>query len=104
MDFCIELLNQTVTRREYDSALVCALAVLGVDEDGWKGPDRYPPILSSMIKIARFMVVQKALEIAGPVNDEDEFNDDSPYDFNEDSGYDSGSGSISPPTAPAAAR
>src|SRR6266480_1839582 len=103
LDFCIELLNQTVTRREYDSALVCALAVLGVDEDGWKGPDRYPPILSSMIKIARFMVVQKALEIAGPVNDEDEFNDDSPYDFNEDSGYDSGSGSISPPTAPPAA-
>ena len=57
-----------------------------------------------MIKIARFMVVQKVLEIAGPVNDEDEFNDDSPYDFNEDSGYDSGSGSISPLIAPAAAR
>ena len=34
LDFCIELLNQTVTRREYDSALVCALAVLGVNEDG----------------------------------------------------------------------
>ena len=102
LDFCIELLNQTVTRREYDSALVCALAVLGVNEDGWKGPDRYPPILSSMIKIARFMVVQKALEIAGPLNDEDEFNDDSPYDF-EDSGYDSSGGSISP-TAPVVAR
>jgi Orsellinic acid/F9775 biosynthesis cluster protein D len=77
LDFCIELLNQTVTQREYDSALVCALAILGVHEDGWKGPDRYPPILSSIIKIARFMVVQKALEIAG----NDEFNNDVPYDF-----------------------
>jgi len=39
LDFCIELLNQTVTQREYDSTLVCALAMLGVNEDGWKGPD-----------------------------------------------------------------
>ena len=78
LDFCMELLNQTVSRREYDSALVCALAVLGVAEGGWKGPDQYPPMLSSMIKIARFMVVQKALEMAGP-DDDDE--DDRPYDF-----------------------
>jgi len=78
LNFCIELLNQTITRHEYHSALVCALAVLGVNDDGWKGPDRYPPILSSMIKISRFMVVQKALDISKV---EDEFNDDRPYDF-----------------------
>ncbi len=85
LDFCMELLNQTISRREYDSALVCALAVLGVGEKcDWKGPDSYPQILSAMIKIARFMVVQKALEISDPV---DEFIDESPYDF--DSGYDS---------------
>jgi hypothetical protein len=32
--FCIALLNQSITRKEYDSPLVCALAVLGVKEDG----------------------------------------------------------------------
>ncbi|KAG9382315.1 DUF3505 domain containing protein [Pyrenophora tritici-repentis] len=36
-EFCIALLNHRITRREYDSPLVCALAVLGVKEDGWKG-------------------------------------------------------------------
>ena len=79
LDFCVALLNQTMTGREYDSALVCALAVLGVREEGWQGPDRYPPILSSVVKVARFMVVQKALEMVGP-DGEDEFNDDEPYD------------------------
>ncbi|KAG9382320.1 DUF3505 multi-domain protein [Pyrenophora tritici-repentis] len=37
LEFCIALLNHRITRREYDSPLVCALAVLGVKEDGWKG-------------------------------------------------------------------
>jgi hypothetical protein len=32
--FCIALLNQSVTRKEYDNPLVCALAVLGVKENG----------------------------------------------------------------------
>jgi superfamily II DNA helicase RecQ len=80
LDFCVELLNQTISQREYDSALVCALAVLGIKEDGWKGPDQYPPILSSIIKIARFMLVQKALEIMSP-DGKDAFNNDRPYDF-----------------------
>jgi hypothetical protein len=31
--FCIALLNQSITRKEYDNPLVCALAVLGVKED-----------------------------------------------------------------------
>jgi hypothetical protein len=80
LDFCIELLNQRTGRHEYNSALVCALAVLGVNEDGWKGPDRYPPILSNVIKIARFMVVQEALEIACQ-DDEDEFNNDMKFNL-----------------------
>lgn len=62
LQFCTELLHQRITRKEYDSALVCALAVLGVKSDGWMGPNQYPPILSAMIKISRFMVVQEALE------------------------------------------
>jgi hypothetical protein len=67
-----------ITRREYDSPLVCALAVLGVKEDGWKGAEQYPPVLSAVIKVARFIVVQQALELLGPL-DKDEFNSDSAY-------------------------
>ncbi|GME40199.1 uncharacterized protein LTHEOB_12917 [Neofusicoccum parvum] len=66
LDFCIELLNQRITQREYDSALVCALAVQGVTPTGWREPGLYTAILSAIIKVGRFIVVQKALEMAGP--------------------------------------
>jgi len=85
--FCIALLNQSITRKEYDSPLVCALAVLGVKEDGWKGAEQYPPILSAVIKVARFMVVQQALELSEPLDEnEDELDDD-----DDDSAYESDS-------------
>jgi hypothetical protein len=42
LEFCIALLSQSITRKEYDSPLVCALAVLGVKKDGWKGAEQYP--------------------------------------------------------------
>jgi hypothetical protein len=61
LEFCIELLNQRHRSHEYKSALVCAMAVLGQGETSWRDPESYPPILSQVIKIARFMVVQKAL-------------------------------------------
>lgn len=64
---------------------MCALAVLGVKEDGWKGPELYPPILSSVIKISRFMVVQHALELSEPF-EEEVFDDDSAYGGGGDSG------------------
>ena len=44
LEFCISLLDERITQKEYHSILVCALAVLGVKADGWLGPDRYPPI------------------------------------------------------------
>jgi hypothetical protein len=81
--FCIALLDQRITRREYDSPLVCALAVLGVKEEGWKGAEQYPPILSAMIKVARFMVVQQGLELADLIDESgDELEDDSAYESN----------------------
>jgi hypothetical protein len=60
--FCIELLNQKVNRRESDMALVGALAVLGISPSGnsFRGPESFPSILSSIIKVAHFMVVQYA--------------------------------------------
>jgi hypothetical protein len=75
LTFCIALLRQSITRKEYDSPMVCALAVLGVKEDGWKGPEQYPPILSAVIKVARFMVVQQGLELSGPLDDDDSDSD-----------------------------
>jgi hypothetical protein len=73
------LLSQLITRKEYDSPLVCALAVLGVKEDSWKGPEQYPPILSAVIKVTRFIVVQQALELSEPLAN-NEFDSDSAYE------------------------
>jgi superfamily II DNA helicase RecQ len=64
--FCIALLNQPARVHERECAMVCALAVLGVDANGWMTPDTYPPLLSSVIKLARFMVVQVAVRDGGP--------------------------------------
>jgi hypothetical protein len=41
MDFCISLLDQKVLQTEYDCALTCATAALGVHSDGrWKATVR----------------------------------------------------------------
>jgi hypothetical protein len=61
LEFCIELMNQRHRTHEYESALVCAMAVQGWGEARWRDPSGYPPILSRVLKVARFMVVQKAL-------------------------------------------
>ncbi|KAJ2518949.1 hypothetical protein H4217_003005 [Coemansia sp. RSA 1939] len=61
LEFCIELLNQHYQTYEYESALVCAMAVLGCKVNGWHDPDSYPTILSRVIKIAHFFVVERAL-------------------------------------------
>jgi superfamily II DNA helicase RecQ len=96
LDFCIELLNMEIEFTEYESALVCALAVLGVSEAGWRGPDSYPPILSAVIKCARFMVVQKAVHMAGSPVESEYFAGRRKMNLDEDSGYDTASPSPSP--------
>jgi hypothetical protein len=63
LDFCMELLNQRIQVEEYECALICALAVLGRGENRWRDPESYPPILSKVIKITRFMVVHKAMRL-----------------------------------------
>jgi hypothetical protein len=59
--------------------------VLGVKEDGWKGAKQYPPVLSAVIKVARFMVVQQALEMSDLLDSEDEFDSDSAYESDDSS-------------------
>ena len=61
LGFCIELLNQIYYIQEYKSALICAMAVLGRREFGWYNPESYSLILSRVIKVARFIIVQQAL-------------------------------------------
>ncbi|KAH1303883.1 hypothetical protein KXX47_008497, partial [Aspergillus fumigatus] len=87
LEFCVELLNQRHRTHEYKSALVCAMAVLGCGVDGWRDADSYPPILSRVIKIARFFVMEKALWL-------DPSTDDELKDLDE--GYTSGSTASSP--------
>jgi hypothetical protein len=62
VEFCLSLLRQKVRTNEYESPLVCALAVLGVTERGWKGPDQYPSLLSAMFKTSRYMFVRSAIQ------------------------------------------
>ncbi|EDN04610.1 conserved hypothetical protein [Histoplasma mississippiense (nom. inval.)] len=69
LDFCIELLNQRVQVEDYECALVDALAVLGRGEYGWCDAESYPPMLSRIIKVARFMVVHKALRLDANASD-----------------------------------
>lgn len=95
LSFRIELLNQTIHNREYDMALVCALAVLGVSPSGrgFRGADTYPLILSAIIKVAHFMVVQHAKQFARPATGNQLSVCSSPCQF-EDSGYESEDGPV----------
>jgi hypothetical protein len=62
LSFYIESLNQTIHNCEYDMALVCGLVALGVNPSGrgFRAADTYLPILSAVIKVAHFMIVQQA--------------------------------------------
>jgi hypothetical protein len=63
--FCISLLDQRVAAHENESPMISALAVLGVRAEGWMTPQSFPPVLSSLIKLARFMVVEHAMRSGG---------------------------------------
>lgn len=42
--------------------MVCAMAVLAVKPHGWRSASEYPPIMSQIIKMSRFMVIQQAYQ------------------------------------------
>ncbi|KAK0352147.1 hypothetical protein LTR59_017192 [Friedmanniomyces endolithicus] len=93
LTLCIELMNQTIHNQEYDMAMLCATAVLGVHaQQGFRDPESYPPILSSIIKVARFMIIQQAEEMARPTEDDEQYSPCASamdFDSDGDSGYDS---------------
>ena len=69
LDFYQTLLQEQYSKNEYDSILVYRLAVLGVRKLGGQQYQAqlydYPPILSRIIKIARFIVIEKAFRERG---------------------------------------
>jgi hypothetical protein len=73
LEFCIELLNQTMQQHETEIALVCTLAVLGVcpTGKGFQDEEVFPSILLSIIKIAHFIVVLKAEQVTGEICEEE---------------------------------
>ncbi|KAF7591297.1 hypothetical protein BBP40_001673 [Aspergillus hancockii] len=90
LKFCIELMNQTYHTQEYKSVLIYAMTLLNHIECGWWDPESYPLILSRVIKITRFMFIQKTFAAAVE-------------DIETNSAYDSGGDdelSSSPPTSP----
>ena len=61
LDFCFSLLHHRLRTDEYESALIFALAVLGLTKQGFRGPHDYPSMLSGLIKTSRFMMTQLAV-------------------------------------------
>ena len=99
LDFCIELLNQEMEFSEWDCALNCAMAVLGVKGSGWQPEAVYTSWISSIMKCARYMVVQKATGMTVPAGDVEGLAGGRRMEFDEDSGYGSSNSSLrsSPP-------
>lgn len=61
LKFCMALLKHPLGKNEYASALISGLAVLGVRASGgWLSAEDYTSTLSSIIKLARLMVLQYA--------------------------------------------
>ncbi|KAL6714225.1 hypothetical protein ACLMJK_007647, partial [Lecanora helva] len=60
--FLLSLLDRKSDEDEYELPLVDALAVLGLEENGFRGPDFYSSILSSILKISKFFVLRFAFE------------------------------------------
>ena len=66
MKFCIKLLERKNKIQKYKLPLVCAMAVLGMNKKGWWILKNYLFIMSKMIKIVWFIMIQLIMQ----------FNDD----------------------------
>ena len=68
--FCLALLGRRSRGHdEYELPMLCAMALLGIKPGGWRNAHEYPPIMSQVIKMARFMVIQQAYQQAGEMNE-----------------------------------
>ena len=63
MDFAVSLLDHELKHSAYESALISALAVLGLRGDGgWVSPLDYTTTYSAVIKLGRMLVLRQAYE------------------------------------------
>jgi superfamily II DNA helicase RecQ len=61
LNFLVSLLDHNISSWTYESALLSALAAMGVREDGgWLGPEDYTGYYSAVIKVARMLVVRQS--------------------------------------------
>lgn len=73
LQFCVELLDQHYQASAFECPLVCALAALGYDQDGWLPLNSYVNILSKAIRIGQSFAVQHTLLLGS--DSEDLFED-----------------------------
>ena len=76
--FCIALLARKCRGHEYELPMLCAMAVLAVKPQGWRSANEYPPIMSQIIKMARFMIIQMAYQ---QVDEDHEYAEDEEPDL-----------------------
>lgn len=58
LDVIISFLDHQTPEGDYQNAIISALAVLGIrDDGGWHDPADYTPILSAVVKVARMFAV-----------------------------------------------
>ncbi|KAK4891831.1 hypothetical protein LTR49_028640 [Elasticomyces elasticus] len=95
-------MNQTIHNQEYDVVTVCVTNVLEVHvQRGFRDPVSYPPILSSILEVARFMIIQQAGEMARPTGFDEQYSScASAMDFGSDSDSEYDSPEQSPDRGP----
>ena len=76
--FCIALLGRRYRGHEYELPMVYIMAVLAVKPQGWRSASEYPPIISQIIKIRRFIVIQIAYQ---QVNEDYEYAEEEEVDL-----------------------
>ncbi len=64
LNFCLALLDDCITRKKYNSSLMCTLMILRIQENEWKNASNYSLILFIMIKISWFMMIQQELKMS----------------------------------------
>ncbi|KAK3076081.1 hypothetical protein LTR53_000021 [Teratosphaeriaceae sp. CCFEE 6253] len=83
--------KETIHNQEDDMAMLYVTAVLEVHvQHGFDDPEWYPPILWSIIKVARFLIIQQAEEMIRSTEDDEQYSlcaSAVDFDSDSDSGY-----------------
>ncbi len=62
LDTVVALFDHQYQHTHYENAIISALSVMGLREDGgWERPENYTPTYSAVIKVARMLVLYQAI-------------------------------------------